>query len=55
MRRRALKRGGMFLAGLILARFIPSRRLRRVLLLTVVPAAVGFVLDRVRFHDASSP
>jgi hypothetical protein len=41
-----LGRVGIFVTGLVLARFIPNRTARRFLLLTVAPAIVAFFLER---------
>jgi uncharacterized membrane protein YfcA len=46
--RTMLQRLSMAVLGLVLARYIPSRTLRRVLRVTVIPAVVAFVLQRVQ-------
>jgi hypothetical protein len=48
MQRWLVRRVAVFVAGLVLARFIPSRTARRFLILTIVPAIVAFVLERSR-------
>jgi hypothetical protein len=46
--RTMLQRLSMAVLGFVLARYIPSRTLRRVLRVTVIPALVAFVLQRVQ-------
>jgi hypothetical protein len=40
----------IIVAGLVLARFIPSRRMRRFVILTIVPAAFAFLTERRRAY-----
>ena len=46
MRSTLVGRVGIFVTGLVLARFIPNRTARQFLLLTVAPATVAFLLER---------
>lgn len=50
MKRRLLQRAGIVVAGFVLARFVPGRALRR-LLLTVLPAVGAFAFTRSRARD----
>ena len=50
IRRRIVRRLAILTAGLVLARFIPSRKLRRLVILTIVPAAFTFLLERSRAY-----
>jgi hypothetical protein len=42
------RRLGVFVVGLILARFIPNRTARRFVMFAFAPAIVTFLLDRSR-------
>jgi len=44
--RRVLRRGAVVVLGLVLARYVPSRGLRRLLRVTVFPAVAGFLVDQ---------
>ena len=46
MRGKLLSRIGIFVTGLILARFVPSRTARRFISLMFAPAIVTFFLER---------
>ena len=48
IRRRIIVRLAILVAGFLLARFIPSRKVRRLVILTVVPAAFTFLVERGR-------
>jgi hypothetical protein len=50
IRRRIVRRLAILAAGFVLARFIPSRKVRRLVILTIVPAAVTFLLERGRAY-----
>ena len=43
-----VRRLGIFVVGLVLARFIPNRTARRFVMFAFVPAIVTFLLDRSR-------
>ena len=43
-----VRRLGIFVVGLVLARFIPNRMARRFVMFAFVPAIVTFLLDRSR-------
>ena len=55
MQERIVRRLGIFVAGLLLARFIPNRTARRLAMLTVVPVIVTFLLERGRSFRRPSP
>lgn len=48
MRKTLARRLGVFVVGLILARFIPNRTARRFVMFAFAPAIVAFLLDRSR-------
>jgi hypothetical protein len=48
LRNTLVRRLGVFVVGLILARFIPNRTARRFVMFAFVPAIVTFLLDRSR-------
>ena len=48
IRRRIVRRLAILIAGFVLARFIPSRKVRRLVILTIFPAAFTFLLERSR-------
>ena len=43
-----VRRLGVFVVGLVLARFIPNRTARRFVMLAFAPAIVTFLLERGR-------
>jgi hypothetical protein len=56
VKRRLLQRTGVLVAGFVLSRYIPNRALRRLLLLTVLPAVVAFAFERAqRIRGATHP
>lgn len=55
MQERIVRRLGIFVVGLLLARFIPNRTARRLAMLTVVPAIVTVLLQRGRSFRRPRP
>jgi len=48
LRNALVRRLGVFVVGLVLARFIPNRTARRFVMFAFAPAIVTFLLDRSR-------
>ena len=55
MQERIVRRLGIFVVGLLIARFIPNRTARRLAMLTIVPAIVTFLLQRGRSFRRPHP